>query len=130
MTSPAIAHLKSLHAAGYQVSAIYLEPTPDGYEMRTSCANYVPLGEAGDAPTVGGYSVKVDLDNLPKGITAMGRERVPDDIWPLPGLNDEQAEALIRTIQVEGAAIDWARFPRDGGRHAYLTKPNRWRNDL
>jgi len=115
-----IEKIEALAAEGLSISAVMVTDNQDGtLRVEISINSYLPLGEG--VSQAGGYHVSIDRDNIPAGITCMGRERWPDEMMTING-NAEQAEALIREIADVGDAPDWAAF--DGCR--WLTKPTKW----
>lgn len=118
--NPIIAKCQELYAEGYSVSAVYLTLNSGVIRAAISVPSFFPLGEGGGT-LADGREIKVDLDNLPQGISVSARERHSDVILELPG-NAEQADALIQEVAAAGQAADVACF--DGCR--WLTKPNAW----
>lgn len=125
MTNPITARCEALHAEGYSVSAVMISNAGSG-RLRVSISrpDYVPLGEGGDCER---HRITIDRKNIPQGVGVSGYDRCEDDVIELLG-NEEQAEALIRSVCADGRAQDWARFDGETADYPHwLTKPNKWR---
>jgi hypothetical protein len=127
MINPLIAACESLYQEGLTVSAVFLERmAPGNWEARISINVYMPEDEIGDQYLPGGYKIKLDKKNLPKGVSCMDISRYPDKVFMVKA-SDEGAEALIKELAEVGQAIDFACFEqKELGTKRWLTKPNKW----
>jgi hypothetical protein len=99
--------IKELVAEGWSVNAVWLVPATsqisrshDGWEAHVKIADFVPQGEGG----VTDIELTIDSAKIPDGVHVTAREKVSDQIFPLPPMSDEQAEAIAAEIHRAGDA--------------------------
>jgi len=85
--------------------------------------NWIPMQETtGELPR---HTIDFDAGRLPKGVTARGMARYPDDVFRVFGTVDEM-EQMIKEVAKYGNAIDWKRSDYGSQGISFLTKLNKW----
>jgi hypothetical protein len=94
-----------------RVSAITLE-TDDGVMWRARLL-YAMWTEGPGLADVGPYTVSVDRNALPAGVTVRVAQRVPDTVHPLGPLSADGIKRAIEQLTASGlvGGLDWSRRP-------------------
>ena len=122
--NPILDKIQALYTEGLHINAVGADKITNGrWQVWIGIADMLPLGEGGDLPH---HVVKVDLDNLPKGVSAFGFEKYPNEVFEVEA-SYEGIEHFMREVAREGKAQDLCRFDGDAPTYPHLlTKPTAW----